>query len=59
MGIGGKKSVSSDDSSQGSKTYKDQNVKSGATVSFDGVTYTVPTEYSNSEAKIIVSKSGM
>ena len=59
MGIGGKKSTPSADSAQGFKEYKDVVVKSGATVEYDGVSFTVPAEYSNTEAKVVVSKPGL
>ncbi len=59
MGIGGKKSAAYSGSTQGSKTYTGVNVKSGATVSYDGVSFTVPSEYSNTDAKVIVSKPGL
>lgn len=55
MGIGAKASTPSLSSSQASKTYT-ATVAEGATVSFDGVTYKVPAEYSCSAASILVSK---
>lgn len=59
MGIGGKKSTPGADSTQGFKEYKDVVVRGGATVSYDGVSFTVPAEYENTGAKVMVSKAGM
>lgn len=58
MGIGGKKSEPTG-GSQGYKTYKNVNVAAGQTVSYDGVSYTVPSTFSHSGAKVLVSTAGM
>jgi hypothetical protein len=59
MGIGGKKSTASAVSTQPSKQYLSVQVPAGGTVSFDGVSFTVPTEYSNPFAYVIVSRPGL
>ncbi|MBP5387868.1 MAG: carbohydrate-binding domain-containing protein [Prevotella sp.] len=59
MGIGGKATTGAKSSTHGSKKYKDINVKGGSTQSYDGVTFTIPAIYSNTEAKIIVSSPSM
>lgn len=41
--------------SQSFKSYKSQNIKGGETISYDGVTYTIPSVYNNSSARVIVS----
>ena len=56
MGIGGKASTPSTLSTSSFNKYKDVNVTAGSTVSYDGVSFTVPAIYSNSSAKILVSK---
>ena len=56
MGIGGKASTPSTLSTSSFNKYKDINVAAGSTVSYDGVSFTVPAIYSNSSAKILVSK---
>jgi len=58
MGIGAKKSEPTA-YTQGYKTYKGVSVSAGQTVSYDGVSYTVPSIYSNSSAKILVSSPSM
>ena len=55
MGVGGKKCEPTS-TAQTYLNYKDVNVKGGQTLSYNGVTYTVPTIYNNSSAKILVSK---
>ena len=56
MGIGGKASTPSSLSTHSFNKYKDVNVKGGSTLNYDGVSFTVPSIYSNSSAKILVSK---
>ena len=58
MGIGGKKSTVKS-GSQGFKTYTGVKVAAGGTVSYNGVTYTVPSNYKNSSAFVVVSKAGL
>ena len=58
MGIGGKKSTVKS-GSQGYKTYTGVKVSAGGTVSYNGVSYTVPSNYSNSSAFVVVSKPGI
>ena len=59
MGIGGKATTGAATSTHGSKKYKDVNVKGGTTLSYDGVSFTIPSIYSNSSAKVIVSSASM
>jgi len=59
MGIGKKKITPASASTQGYARYSSVSVSAGQTVSYDGVSYTVPSYYSNSSAQIIVSTSGM
>ena len=59
LGIGSKKVSAASSSTQKSKTYSGVKVTAGQTVSYDGVSFTVPSFYSNSSANIIVSKAGM
>lgn len=59
MAIGGKKSTPSVESTQGFKEYKDVVVHGGATVTYDGVSFTVPAEYENTGAKVMVSAEGL
>lgn len=59
MGIGGKATTGAATSTHGSKKYKDVNVKGGSTLSYDGVSFTIPSIYSNSSAKVIVSSASM
>lgn len=58
LAIGGKKCEPTG-GTQGYKTYKAQVIKAGATVSYDGVTRTIPANYSNAKAQVLVSKPGM
>lgn len=58
MAVGGKKCEPTG-GSQNWKTYSSQVVKGGTTLSYDGVTCSIPSGYNNSKAKILVSKSGM
>ncbi len=59
MGIGGKVVTPASSSSQGFKKYSKVSISAGQTVSYDGVSYTVPSYYSNSSAFVLVSASGM
>ncbi len=59
MGIGGKATTGAATSTHGSKKYKDVNVKGGTTLSYDGVSFTIPSIYANSSAKLIVSLASM
>lgn len=59
MGIGGKATTGAAASTHSSKKYKDVNVVGGSTLSYDGVTFTIPSIYNNSEAKVIVSSASM
>lgn len=56
MGIGSKSVSAAAASKQASKKYTSQNIAAGATVTYDGVSFTVPMEYSNPAAYVIVSK---
>lgn len=58
MGIGGKKCEPTG-GRQGYKSYKGVNVRAGQTVSYDGVSYAVPSDFSHSGARVLVSKAGM
>jgi hypothetical protein len=58
MGIGQKKCEPTG-GTQGYKLYSGVNVAGGSTVTYDGVSFTVPSDYSNSKAKIVVSKAGL
>lgn len=56
MGIGGTACAATDvPSTQLIKYYTKTGVSAGATKTYDGVSYTVPSYYSNSNAKILVS----
>ena len=59
MGIGGKATTGAATSTHSSKKYKDINVVGGATLSYDGVSFTIPAIYNNSSAKVIVSSASM
>lgn len=59
MGIGGKATTGAATSTHGSKKYKDVSVKGGSTLSYDGVSFVIPSIYSNSSAKVIVSSPSM
>ncbi len=59
MGIGGKSTTPAAASSQGYSTYTGKSVTAGSTVSYDGVSFTVPSSFSVSSAYILVSASGM
>ncbi len=58
MAVGGKKCEPTG-GSQNWKTYSGQVVKGGTSLSYDGVTGSIPAAYSNAKAKILVSKPGM
>ena len=55
MGIGGKNSKPTSNTQQ-YYSYSGVNVKGGQTLSYNGVSFTVPQIYSNSSARVIVSK---
>ena len=57
MGIGGKEVVPS--GTQRYKTYSNVAVLGGQTISYNGVSFTVPITYSNTSAAILVSSPGM
>jgi len=59
MGIGGKATTGAAVSTHGSKKYKDVVVTGGTTLTYDGVSFTIPAIYSNSAAKVIVSSASM
>ena len=59
MGVGGKKTSPATTSTCNFKNYKDVKVVGGQTLSYDGVTFTIPEGYSNSSAKIVVSSPSM
>lgn len=58
MGFGGKKSEPTG-GTQRYQTYKAQTIKAGDTVTYDGVTFTVPANYSNSKACVMVTRPGL
>lgn len=58
MAIGGKKCEPTG-GTQGYKTYKAQVIKAGATASYNGVTFDIPSNYNNAKAHVLVSKPGM
>lgn len=58
LGIGGKKSTVKS-GTQGFKNYTSQNIKPNTTVTYNGVSYTVPSNYTNSSAYVVVSTAGM
>lgn len=59
MGIGGKEISATAASTQSSKKYIGVSVAAGGKVSYDGVNFTVPSQYSNSSAYVIVSRPGL
>lgn len=59
MGIGGKQTKPDASSTHSYTTYKGVSISGGQTVSYDGVTFTVPGNYTNSSAKIMVSSAEM
>lgn len=58
MAIGGKKCEPTG-GTQGYKTYKAQVIKAGTTASYNGVTFEIPSNYSNAKAQVLVSKPGL
>jgi len=58
MGVGGKKSEPTS-ATQTYKTYKGVSVSAGSTVTYNNVSFTVPTNYSVSDAKVLVSSPNM
>lgn len=58
MAIGGKKCEPTG-GTQGYKTYKSQVIKAGSSVTYDGVSFSVPSSYSNAKAQVLVSKPGI
>lgn len=59
MGIGGKSVTPAASSTQGYKTYTGVKVTGGSTVTYNGVSFTVPSSFSQSSAYILVSTSGL
>ena len=59
MGIGGKATTPGAASTHGYKKYSGVKVTGGSTLSYNGVSFTIPTTYSNSSAKVLVSSSSM
>ena len=59
MGIGGKATTGSASSTHNSKKYSNVKVTGGSTLSYDGVSFVIPTIYNNSSAKVIVSSAAM
>ncbi len=59
MGIGGKATTPASTSTCGYKKYSGVSVTGGSTLSYDGVSFTIPSSYSNSSAKVFVSSSSM
>ncbi len=60
MGIGNKAADDpSEDSEQVVKTYSKVSIDSGATVSYDDVSFTVPTGFEISKANVLVSHKGL
>ena len=58
MAIGGKKCEPTG-GTQGYKTYKAQVIKAGTTASYNGVTFDIPSNYSNGKAQVLVSRPGL
>lgn len=58
MAIGGKKCEPTG-GTQGYKTYKAQVIKAGATASYNGVNFVIPSNYNNAKAQVLVSKPGI
>ncbi len=59
MGIGGKATTPSSSSTHKYKKYSNVKVTGGSTLSYDGVTFTIPSIYNNSSGKVVVSSSSM
>ena len=56
MGIGGKATTAANTSTCPSYKYSGVNVLGGSTISYNGVSFEIPTIYSNSSAKVMVSR---
>lgn len=56
MGIGGKATTAANTSTCSSYKYSGVNVQGGSTVSYNGVSFTIPEIYNNPSAKVMVSK---
>ena len=56
MGIGGKATTAANNSTCASYKYSGVNVQGGSTLSYNDVTFEIPTIYSNSNAKVMVSR---
>jgi hypothetical protein len=54
MGIGGKGSKPTANT-QAYNTYSGVNVKAGQALTYNGVSFTIPSIYNNSSAKVLVS----
>ena len=59
MGIGGKAVTPATSSTHGYKKYSGVAVNGGQTLSYDGVSFTIPSIYRNSSAKVLVSSAAM
>ncbi len=59
MGVGGKATTPGVSSTHGYKKYSGVKVTGGSTLSYDGVSFTIPSAYSNSSAKVLVSSPSM
>lgn len=59
MGIGGKACTRASSSTHNAPKYKDVKVSGGSTLSYDGVSFTIPAIYNNSSAKVIVSSPAL
>ena len=59
MGIGNKATTPAATSTHGYKKYSGVNVTSGSTLSYDGVSFTIPSGYAISNAKVFVSSPSM
>ena len=62
MGVGKKESIPSDNSTQAFKSYdEDEEIDAigGQTLTVDGISYTIPTNYSCPSAKVLVSSSNL
>jgi hypothetical protein len=59
MGIGGKATTPSNTSTHGFKKYTGVKVTGGSQLSYDGVTFSIPSIYNASSAKVLVSSPSM
>ncbi len=59
MGIGGKSVSPSAVSTQGYKSYVDVKITAGSTVSYDDVSFTVPSNFAINSAYVLVSRQGL